>query len=227
MNYKPSKKQLELEQSILSISAYNKQSKQNRNIERGKESNNYYARNMIEAGLEQLSKELQKHIWQSMSGKVGVKAVSAKLLSLFPDLDVVSFIAFKVIIDSTSQGKTTTHTALKIGQMLEDELRFTEFEKQAPKHFKAIKKHTKDTNHEGYKRKLMVHHMNRKGHKFEPWTRANKLRVGLKLIEVLSTKIQMVKLVNKRVKKTTTSYLIFTDVYMKYIQQGRANRIAL
>ena len=48
----PSKKQLELEQSILSISAYNKQSKQNRNIERGKESNNYYARNMIEAGLE-------------------------------------------------------------------------------------------------------------------------------------------------------------------------------
>ena len=223
----PSKKQLELEQSILSISAYNKQSKQNRNIERGKESNNYYARNMIEAGLEQLSKELQKHIWQSMSGKVGVKAVSAKLLSLFPDLDVVSFIAFKVIIDSTSQGKTTTHTALKIGQMLEDELRFTEFEKQDPKHFKAIKKHTKDTNHEGYKRKLMVHHMNRKGHKFEPWTRANKLRVGLKLIEVLSTKIQMVKLVNKRVKKTTTSYLIFTDVYMKYIQQGRANRIAL
>ena len=113
----PSKKQLELEQSICSISAYNKISKQNRNIEKGRESENYYARNMIEAGLEQLSKELQKHIWESLSGKVGVKAIAALFLSQFPDLDVVSFIAFKVIIDSTSQSKTTTSTALKIGQM--------------------------------------------------------------------------------------------------------------
>ncbi len=223
----PSKKQLELEQSILSISAYNKQSKQNRNIEKGKESNNYYARNMIEAGLDKLTKNLKEHIKKALDGKVGVKSVSAIYLSLFPDLDVVSFIAFKVIIDCTSQGKTTTQTALKIGQMLEDELRFTEFEKQDPKHFKAIKKHTNDTSHDGYKKRVMVHHMNRKGHKFEPWTRANKLRVGLKLIELVSTKIQMVKLVNKRVKKITTSYLVFTEVYMKYIQQGRANRIAL
>ena len=134
----PSKKQLELEQSICSISAYNKISKQNRNIEKGRESENYYARNMIEAGLEQLSKELQKHIWEALSGKVGVKAISALFLSQFPDLDVVSFIAFKVIIDSTSQSKTTTSTALKIGQMLEDELRFTKFEEVDPKHFKNI-----------------------------------------------------------------------------------------
>ena len=47
----PSKKQLELEQSISSISAYNKISKQNKNIEKGRESENYYARNIIESGL--------------------------------------------------------------------------------------------------------------------------------------------------------------------------------
>ena len=42
----PSKKQLELEQSISSISAYNKISKQNKNIEQGRESENYYARHI-------------------------------------------------------------------------------------------------------------------------------------------------------------------------------------
>ena len=54
----PSKKQLELEQSIFSISAYNKISKQNKLIEKGLESETYYARNMIEAGLDKLTEEL-------------------------------------------------------------------------------------------------------------------------------------------------------------------------
>ncbi len=111
--------------------------------------------------------------------------------------------------------------------MLEDELRFTEFEKQDPKHFQAIKKHTRDTNHDGYKKRVMVHHMNRKGHTFEPWPKSIKIRVGLKLIELTALKLKMIKFITKRVGKSTTSYVVFTDVYMKYIQQGRANRIAL
>ena len=222
----PSKKQLELEQSICSISAYNKISKQNKNIEKGRESENYYARNIIESGLQKLSKAIQDHIDESLSGKVGVKAVSALFLSQFPDIDVVSFIAFKVLIDNASQLKTTTSTALKIGQMLEDELRFTKFEEQDPKHFRALKKHTRDTKNEGYKRNLMVYHMNNKGHEFKSWTRGNKLRVGLKLIELIMVKINMVSLVNKRVRNTTTSYIVFTDRFMKYIRQGRSNRIA-
>ena len=222
----PSKKQLELEQSICSISAYNKISKQNKNIERGSESSNYYARNIMEAKLEELTKALEKHIFDSLSGKVGVKATSAIYLSQFPDLDVVSFIAFKVLIDNVSQTKTTTTTALKIGQMLEDELRFTAFEEQDPKHFKNIIRHTRDTSHEGYKKRLMVYHMNKKGHKFEPWTRGNKIRVGLKLIEIISFKLGMVKLINKRQGKSMTSFVVFTEVYMKYINQGRSNRIA-
>ena len=222
----PSKKQLELEQSISSISAYNKISKQNKNIEKGRESENYYARNIIESGLQKLSKAIQDHIDESLSGKVGVKAVSALFLSQFPDIDVVSFIAFKVLIDNASQLKTTTSTALKIGQMLEDELRFTKFEEQDPKHFRALKKHTRDTKNEGYKRNLMVYHMNNKGHEFKSWTRGNKLRVGLKLIELIMVKINMVSLVNKRVRNTTTSYIVFTDRFMKYIRQGRSNRIA-
>jgi DNA-directed RNA polymerase len=222
----PSKKQLDLEASICSISAYNKISKQNKNIEKGRESENYYARNIIESGLQKLSKAIQEHIVDSFSGKVGVKAVSALFLSQFPDIDVVAFIAFKVLIDNASQLKTTTSTALKIGQMLEDELRFTKFEEEDPKHFRNLKKHTRDTNNEGYKRNLIVYHMNKEGHEFQTWSRGNKLRVGLKLIELVMIKINMINLVNKRIKNSTTSYIVFTDRFMKYIRQGRSNRIA-
>ena len=222
----PSKKQLELEQSICSISAYNKISKQNKNIEKGRESENYYARNIIESGLQRLSKAIEEHIEESLSGKVGVKAVSALFLSQFPDVDVVSFIAFKVLLDNASQLKTTVTTALKIGQKLEDELRFTKFEELDPKHFRNIKKHTRDTRHERYKRNLMVYHMNSKGHEFQTWTRGNKVKVGLKLIELVMIKINMVRMINKKVGKTSASYVVFTERFMKYIRQGRTNRIA-
>ena len=58
------------------------------------------------------SKNLKEHIKKALDGKVGVKSVSAIYLSLFPDLDVVSFIAFKQIIDCISVQKTSTHTAV-------------------------------------------------------------------------------------------------------------------
>ena len=114
----PSKKQLELEQSIFSISGYNKLSRNNKLREKGRESETPYARNMIEAGLDALTKALKLYVEQSMTGKAGVRAIAAKYIAQFPDLDVVSFIAFKVIIDNTSLEKPTTTIAINIGQML-------------------------------------------------------------------------------------------------------------
>ena len=55
MMTEPSKKQLELEQSIFSISGYNKLSRNNKLREKGRESETPYARNMIEAGLDALT----------------------------------------------------------------------------------------------------------------------------------------------------------------------------
>ena len=103
----PSKKQLELEQSIFSISGYNKISKNNKLREQGRESETYYARNMIEAGLEELTNQTQNYIYKSLSGQVGVKSLAAIYLNQFPDIDVVSFITFKVIIDNVSLRRLT------------------------------------------------------------------------------------------------------------------------
>ena len=92
---------------------------------------------MIEAGLEELTKQTQNYIYKSLSGQVGVKSLAAIYLNQFPDIDVVSFITFKVIIDNVSLGKVTTQVAINIGQMLEDEMRYTIFEEQDPKHFQS------------------------------------------------------------------------------------------
>ena len=222
----PSKKQLELEQSIFSISGYNKLSRNNKLREKGRESETPYARNMIEAGLDALTKALKLYVEQSMTGKAGVRAIAAKYIAQFPDLDVVSFIAFKVIIDNTSLEKPTTTIAINIGQMLEDEMRYTIFEQLDPKYFKNIKRHTRDTNHTGYKKNMVRTHMSKKGIEFETWKKEDKLKVGLVLIDLVMVNVGMVKMINKRVGKSLLSCLVFTEVAMKWIQKGRANRIA-
>ena len=149
---------------------------QNKNIEKGKESENYYARNLIEAGLDKLTKYLKAHIKVSFTGKAGRQVISAIYLAKFPDLDVVSFIAFKQIIDCISVQKTTTQTAVKIGQMLEDELRFSVFEERNPKFFKVLKDHISDTKHHGYRRTMMMGHMRNHGYEFQGWDKESKLR---------------------------------------------------
>ena len=222
----PSKKQLELEQSIFSISGYNKLSRNNKLREKGRESETPYARNMIEAGLDALTKALKLYVEKSMTGQAGVRAVAAKYIAQFPDLDVVSFIAFKVIIDNTSLEKPTTTIAINIGQMLEDEMRYTIFEQLDPKYFKNIKRHTRDTNHTGYKKNMVRTHMSKKGIEFETWKKEDKLKVGLVLIDLVMVNVGMVKMINKRVGKSLLSCLVFTEVAMKWIQKGRANRIA-
>ena len=222
----PSKKQLELEQSIFSISGYNKLSRNNKLREKGRESETPYARNMIEAGLDALTKALKLYVEKAMTGQAGVRSVAAKYIAQFPDLDVVSFIAFKVIIDNTSLEKPTTTVAINIGQMLEDEMRYTIFEQLDPNHFKNIKRHTRDTNHSGYKKNMVRTHMSKKGMEFETWKKEDKLKLGLVLIDLVMINVGMVKMINKKVGKSLLSCLVFTEVTMKWIQKGRANRIA-
>ena len=68
--------------------------------------------------------------------------------------------------------------------------------------------------------------MSKKGIEFKTWSKENKLKIGMVLIDLVVNHIGMIKLVNKRVGKTTTSCVVFTDVADKWIRKNRANRIA-
>ena len=132
-------KQQQVEEEMCGRGYDSRQRKVQLNISKGKESENDYARSMIEAGLVPLSKKIQEFIDRSWRGTPGPKAVAAVKLNQYPDIDVVAFIAFKAIIDCASQVKTATQTAIQIGHLLEDELRFSVFEQKDEKHFSNVK----------------------------------------------------------------------------------------
>ena len=196
------------------------------NIKKGRESENDYARSMIAAGLAPLSKAIQSFINRAWRGTPGPKAVAAVKLSEFPDIDVVAFIAFKAIIDGASQGNTATQIAMQTGHLLEDEMRFSIFEESDKRHFTAVKKHITDTTHPRYRRNMMIGHMNSRGFVFKRWAEEEKLRIGMKLLDLLINTLGMVKVVSKRMGRTTQNYVEFTESINEWMKRQRVNRFA-
>ena len=218
--------QVKIEQEMLDRGYASRQRKIQRCIEKGRESETDYARNMIAAGLEPYSKAIQQFIDRSWRGKPGPKAVAAVKLSEFPDVDVVAFIAFKAIIDGASQGNTATQIAIQTGRLLEDEIRFSVFEEEDKRHFTAVKKHITDTTHPRYRRNMMIGHMNNRGFVFKSWAKEEKLRIGMKLLDLLINTLGMVKVVSKRMGRTTQNYVEFTESIDEWMKRQRVNRFA-
>lgn len=219
-------KQEQVEKEMCDRGYDSRQRKVQLNIQKGKESENDYARSMIAAGLAPLSKSIQSFINRAWRGKPGPKAIAAVRLSEFPDIDVVAYISFKAIIDGASQGNTATQIAIQTGHLLEDEMRFSVFEESDKRHFTAVKKHITDTTHPRYRRNMMIGHMNSRGFIFKHWAKEEKLRIGMKLLDLLINTLGMVKVVSKRMGRTTQNYVEFTESINEWMKRQRVNRFA-
>ena len=199
------------------------------NIEKGRESDNPYAITMMHAGLQPFVEEITNFIDRAWRAKPGRKARAAVLLQKFKDIDVVAYISFKAVLDNVSQHRTTAAAvAVKIGNLLEDEVKFSAFNQDDPRHFEALKDHISDTKHYGYRRAMVLGHMRNRGYTFEPWKKEDKLRVGLTLIDLLMKSVGLVKLVNKGYlfNKTKRTYLEFTEASLAWVKRQRVNRFA-
>ena len=219
-------KQIKVEQEMLDRGYDSRQRKVQLNIQKGKESENDYARSMIAAGLGSYSKAIQLFIDRAWRGTPGPKAIAAIKLSEFPDIDVVAFIAFKAIIDGASQNNTATQIAIQTGHLLEDEMRFSVFEQEDKRHFTAVKNHITDTTHPRYRRNMMIGHMRNRGFVFQSWTKEHKLRIGMKLIELMQTSVGMIHLAIRGYKTNKKTYVDFTESAMEWIKKQRCNRLA-
>ena len=225
MNYED---QVELENSMvdLGISRLNKIRETNK--KQGKESENDYSRGIIYCGIEKVTKKLGAFIKYAKSGKAGRKSRTANLLSEFDDLYVVSFIALKVILDgATAWNKRTFNSvAIQIGSRLEDELRYCFYEECDKKYFHDIKHHLRDTRHSRYRRKVLIHHMNKSNHIFEGWKQEDKLRIGAKLVEIIQSSIKLTTTVvrTKGSSKSTNKYLQLTDSAIEWINNQKMNK---
>lgn len=213
--------QKKLETDMKQQGVSNRLSRIQKNIKAEKESNNDYARAIMKHGIVDLTKHIEDFIIKSKSGLAGRKASAVHILNKFPDVDIVSFIVFKVVLDGASHTRTITNVALAIGGQLEDELMFTYYKKADNKLYKNLENHMKDTTHRKYRRMVVMQHYRKKGHIYERLKKQEKLRLGLLMIDLMINKIGLIKLSNNgRSKK----YIQLTESAVAWINNQKLNK---
>ncbi len=192
-----------------------------KNIELEKESNNDYARAIMSHGITDLTKHINDFIERSNKGVAGRKATAVEILNQFPDIDVVSFIVFKVVLDGASHIRTLTNVAIAVGSQLEDELRFTYYQKTDSYLYKNLEEHLKDTHHSKYRKTVVMQHYRKQGHIFKKLEKQAKLRLGLLMIDLMINKIGLIKLSNNGKSK---KYIQLTDSAVEWINNQKLNK---
>ena len=192
-----------------------------KNIEDEKESNNDYMRAIMSHGIADFTKGLEEFIERSNKGVAGRKATAVHILKRFPDLDVVSFIVFKVILDGASHVRTVTNVSLAIASQLEDELRFTYYQKANRFLYQNLENHLKDTNHRKYRRTVVMQHYRKQGYVFKKIDKNDKLRLGFLMIDIMINKLGLIKLSNSGKSK---KYIQLTESAVTWINNQKLNK---
>ena len=141
----------------------------------------------------------------------GAHARAKDLLRSLPS-DTCVYIALKVMIDGLVEKRVERDVLLKIGRLIEDEVRFRHFksiDRKAAGYAEADLK--KRTSHQKHARAAMVHAMGKANIEWEGWTDDERLRVGVKVINIIAKATGVVSREVVRRKRRTKSYLTLSE----------------
>jgi len=100
--------------------------------------------------------------------------------------EVAAFIATKTVVDTISQRLKLQGIQIKIGQRIEDELKFSAFEDQHPEAYAQVARKAAKSGDYRYKHRIMTHAMTlTENIQWDAWSVITKMHVGAKLLDLL------------------------------------------
>ncbi len=146
------------------------------------------------------------------------------VLEQFDSPNIVAFIALKVVFDCITKRKDLTHTAIKVGKGLEDELRLMRFEKENPALWGTLKRDLHERNVTNLKRRrgILIHEMlkdakQRESMVWEKWTIEKHVIIGLRCIDLLEHSTDLIQTFTKRKNRKTIGKIEATPATLEWI----------
>lgn len=162
--------------------------------------------------LESFSKAVSDFITHAES-RPGRKHSLVPVLKQMKSPAVVAFITITVVMNALIQKKKLTDTAVRVGQALEDELRFQQFERENKPFWTTLRKDL-DKREPNLKRRryILIHEMlkgakKQKALRWKAWTTEEQLCIGLRVIELLEQSTGLVRTVMVRKRKKTVKHI--------------------
>ena len=130
--------------------------------EQDNESTTLYGILAMKRSVDSVTKAIEEFLDDAFTGKAGRLSSAGHLLSLL-NPEVAAYLSLKCAIDSVSKNQTLTKCAMAIAGMLEDQFKFSVFERDEPHWFRRIKEDVnKRTSNRYFRRYAIIHTMNQK-----------------------------------------------------------------
>lgn len=214
--------QLGLEKQMLDRGAEQYIRTQRKAEDAGRGSELDYSQRLMHDFMMPLIEDLKVSIANKGPGKYG----RAKALLSRIEAEKAMFIAVKGLFNSFTLEEAAASTASKIGKLIEDEIRFSRFQELYGDYYDSIikdfkRKGTKDYR---YMHRVLTHSANTQEDGWTPWSPAEKVDVGMRLLDVI---MRGTDLVNKKTiinKKRQQVILVPTQEALKWISDHEEMR---
>ncbi|MTD92901.1 hypothetical protein GIW81_00975 [Hyphomicrobium sp. xq] len=176
-------KALETEMRGLGILQYRRIVKRAR--EREREGTTRHGLVLIKAALDRVANGITSFLAEVNQSGRGALAGSAPLLSRV-DPRVAALVGLRVVVDGILVHRPVAALATEIGKRLEDEVRFQCFRAVSPLRFHRVKEEVKKASTHRRKRTVGIFRANRLGVDWPDFTITERVRAGMKLIELIA-----------------------------------------
>ena len=196
-------------------------------LSKSKESHTHHGRFIYKNLIKKYAVDLTSHFNRVAKGRAG--ANHAALFTII-DLSVplISHIVFKSVLDSLTKESKRTALAGKLGQLMQDELNFSQLKNKFPDWYAKLDSKVQNRASYHYKRNLIIRVANSDlgdswktdfGHEI-------RTQIGMGLLELFRQSTQLIKFINrKHGKHKTVSYVVPTEATLEWISEFN-NRLA-
>ncbi|WP_339771482.1 DNA-directed RNA polymerase [uncultured Pseudosulfitobacter sp.] len=193
-----------------------------RKRETQQESSTYYGSALMKRSVVPMIEALTEFTEAAKKGVAGRRHNAVKFLALIP-LEVAAYLTSKCIIDTLSRPMTAARLASKIGTQIEDEVRYADFQSEAPALFQKVMRQTQNSQ-DRHKRTVLMHTYQKHVAHWEGWKPSDKLQLGTKLLEVFIESTGFAELVFVvQSKNRTVNYVQPTEAIVKWMEGTREN----
>jgi DNA-directed RNA polymerase len=189
--------------------------------EREQETSVRSVRRLMNHAITKITVGVQQFLDEAGSGRAGPKHTAVKFLKQI-EPEVAATVTARVVLDSIAKESAVIPTSRRIGQMIEDELAFRQFEKADPQVFKWLVKREKSVNGTEYRRQriTMYHNMKSREIEWKEWSIQEQALVGGKLLDIMVETTGLVSIETRSVEtKRYESYVVATPETMEWINE--------
>lgn len=138
------------------------------------------------------------------------------------NVNLVCLVAAKGILDCIGLKKGYSRTAVELGQLVEDEVRFRWLKKKEPILWRKLAKQVDENSTYDRKRIIIVLTMNRTGQGFQTWPETDKAKIGLVLMELFMNTTGLIQKYSVKEGRKTVTYLSATETTSEWIRNYHA-----